>query len=971
MRKQNYIQIFELLAAVMSKYEKDTEKWTGFLNELGKFLKTNIEDDLVTEIYTQFASRAPSGNIIDSDKLFVTYSDLDLIYTNLEILHLRERLLFYTCIVSWFRKFNFSLSDDQLLKRILDLQDEHIESINSFLSDRETEETIGRNVIFFLRPNKSESDDLEGKWIESNRPRELDSLDQFEFENLKETLKILFCDDLKLFFICTQNCKLPLRKKDQLDLCGWQIIGPGESIDQDTGFRIDYYTLKKRFLHERYASPVHLNVRELTYHYPNGKGVQSIGFDAVQGTIIGLIGREGAGKSTLLKLIAGELTANKGTVVVNGYDLQKELYNLKGLLGFVPEEDLLFDELSVYNNLLSAARFYHSKAGESEIRQKTLDLLRELDLYNYKDVIVGSLTEKRLQPGQRRLLNIALEIIRDPMVLIVDNGMTSLSPIESDNVIEILSKYAFKGKIVITSIAQTSGKTLDYFDELIILDEGGLPVYSGKSTEVYDYFYDLYRINLIDQEPQQGADKLLDLISSSKKSSRSFGERYYSPWELNAFYLEKTRTKKLASDHRRILPSYFIHPPTLDRQYVLFGIRNFKTKLSRSKELLFTLVSSPVLALILSLILRKTDSYGYNFYSNDNIPVFFFISTLVAIFVGLVQSSNEILNENRIYLKQEYHNLSRFSYINSKITYLFIIGLLQSFLFVLIGSAILQIRGMFLLYWLVIFSSMSFGLLMGLLLSTIHKSLFNLLTKSLPIIMVLEIIYGGGFINMNSVGFSQKSYTPIVADLMVSRWAYESLMVYQFKNNKYESNFYETDRRISNTRFNAVTLVPLLKSNLNYCETNFESHPDSVGILLNSIRVCLERLRQYNDIFPYENIDKLTSEAFNKEVSLDLREYLEYLNLQFYSQLETATKRLKLISDSLNNSDPVVNTTWLKNRYYNEAISSLVKNAKSENTFQYAAGMIIRLTDPIFQHPVSCFFGFSTLSGIIFCGEKI
>ena len=953
MRRQKYIQTFELLAAILSRFEEDAGKWTPFLSSLGEYLKEKTNETIISEVVAQSISIRSGKNKFDSDKLFVSYSDLDLIYSNLAVLDLKERLVSYMCIAGWFEEFNFSISDENILKKVLNLKDEHIELVKHFFSPNEKEISLNNNTIFVLRPFRDEYDSLEGKWIESNRPRKLDSINFFEFENLKENLKVLFCDDLKLFFIRTLDGKERLNKSGQQGLCSWEIIEPGEVMWIDDDFNIDFHTLKKRFLHEKYASSIYLSVHDLSYHYANGRGVQTIGFEALQGAIIGVMGKEGAGKSTLLKLLAGELSGYNGQIEINGYNLAKELYNLKGMLGFVPEEDLLFDELSVYDNLHLAAKLYYAKVSANDIKQRTDKLLQELDLYAVRDVIVGSTFSKGLQPGQRRLLNIAMEMIREPSILIVDNGISALSPVESDQIIQILSHYAFKGRIVITSIAQTSGRSLHNFDEVIILDEGGLPVYSGKSTEIYPYFSNLFKLGVGDPEEDYGADELLEIINSRKRSEKEYGSRYFSPWELHAFYLENIKTRQSISNYRKILPAYFIQPPTLDRQYVLFGIRNFKTKLARSRDLLFTLISSPLLALIICLILRRSESVNYSFLHNNNIPPFFFLSLLTAVFIGLVQSSNEILREKNIYKKHEYHNLSRFSYINSKITYLFIIGLLQSFLFVSVGSLVLQIRGMFFLYWLVIFSAIAFGLLTGLLLSSLHKILLNLLTKSIPIIMILQILFGGGFIDYKSIGFSKRNFPPLVADLMVTRWGYEALVVYQFRKNGYEKNFYRTDRIKSNSDFYSNTLIPLLKTELEYCNNNLEKHPDSINVLLNSIRTNLEVIRQYPDIFPYENIDKLNSHDFSKEISTDLQEYLEYLDLQFYSQSELATRKQKAITDSLNKSDPINNTGRLKKLYQNNAIVELVKNTSQSSSYQYYNGMIIQLSDPIFQHPTS------------------
>ncbi len=155
------------------------------------------------------------------------------------------------------------------------------------------------------------------------------------------------------------------------------------------------------------------------------------------GQLIGIVGKEGVGKSTLLKLLAGKIKPDTGTIYINGYDLWKNKYLLKGTIGYVPEEDLLYEELTVSDNLTLTARMYYSNLSARELDARVNSVLSRLDLLELKHVVVGGILSKHIQPGQRRMINIALELLREPQILLVDNALSGLGMADAAKVIKI------------------------------------------------------------------------------------------------------------------------------------------------------------------------------------------------------------------------------------------------------------------------------------------------------------------------------------------------------------------------------------------------------------------------------------------------------------------------------------------------------------------------------------------------------
>ena len=735
-----------------------------------------------------------------------------------------------------------------------------------------------------------------------------------------------------------------------MGMCTWEFMQPGDVISEDE-FSIDYCYLKKLFIDSRFTEHLMLQANDISFSHALGKGIQKFSLNINSGTLVGVLGREGTGKSTILNLLAGEIPPATGDIMINGYSYRRELYHLKGMIGFVPEDDLLFDELSVFDNLYYTAKLYLGNLSEDEIRKKVRALLKDLDLWRFNKKIVGSLNDKNLQPGQRRLLNIALELIRDPQLLIVDNALSALSLSDSSRIIEVLSDYTFKGRIVVTTITQTDTEKFQYFDRLLLLGEGGLPLsYQSvrKTAETLSVAFGLKK-KISDQPVPNEILELLDPASEGKGISDQ--ERYKKTDELYTMF-RQSYTSETQVAVRKILPEKILKPPTLYRQYIIFNLRNFKTKLARTRELIITLIASPLLALFISLVLRGNSTTSYSFYTNRNIPEYFFISFIIAIFLGMVLSAREIFRERKINEKQAYLNISKFSYINSKISYLLALVFFQSLFYVSISHALLKISGMFYFHWLVFFSCGAFGILTGLLMSENHSRLEDIYSRTIPLIILFQLIFGGGFIRLDSLPGSRK-YTPLISDLMTSRWAYEAAMVYQFRTNDYNRFFYDLDRKISTGFVNSFYIIPELKEDVEYCRSNYRTQPDTVTYLLNAMGTRLKYYAQHFDVFPYENINLLRAKSFSEELADDLSEYIEYLDLHFLSLYQNTEAEKNQYEQFLDDSLGSNYLQTLKMRCMNRAVNSEVTNANAENIVRAGEKPPLQLIDQVYQYPVS------------------
>ncbi|GAJ09466.1 unnamed protein product, partial [marine sediment metagenome] len=206
------------------------------------------------------------------------------------------------------------------------------------------------------------------------------------------------------------------------------------------------------------------------------------------GRLIGIMGASGAGKSTLLNVLNGTYVPSSGEVLINGVNIHTEKEKIEGIIGHVSQDDLLIEELTVFQNLYFNAKLCFNNYTEWELVDTVNKTLKNLGLFEIKDMKVGSPLNKKISGGQRKRLNIALELIREPPVLFLDEPTSGLSSRDSENILDLLKELALKGKLVFVVIHQPASDLFKMFDKLIILDTGGWLIYNGDPVESIIYF---------------------------------------------------------------------------------------------------------------------------------------------------------------------------------------------------------------------------------------------------------------------------------------------------------------------------------------------------------------------------------------------------------------------------------------------------------------------------------------------------
>ncbi|HIF15418.1 MAG TPA: ATP-binding cassette domain-containing protein, partial [Bacteroidetes bacterium] len=435
------------------------------------------------------------------------------------------------------------------------------------------------------------------------------------------------------------------------------LFAPGSTIRPTKAKPIYYSDVVAKFLRETEVERISFNVSGLEHQFENGvSGIRNVDISEEQGKLFGIMGSSGAGKTTLLNILSGQQYPTKGKVLVNGVDIYLHKKQVKGIFGYIPQDDLLIEELTVYQNLYYNAKLCLGSWSDEEIKNIIQQTLNDLGLWNIRNLKVGNPLQKTISGGQRKRLNIALELIREPAILFVDEPTSGLSSKDSENVMDLLRELSLKGKLIFVVIHQPSSDIYKLFDKIFILDQGGYPIYYGNPLEALIYFKTLDKqINNTQAECLNCGNVNVELVFNIIKANvvdeygQFTGARKVSALKWHELFVENTSSIQGLKDETIKLKGNLVLPNRA-KQYFIFTVRDMLSKLANRQYVLINLLEAPLLALILSFIVRFVDTYNgeYAFGLNDNIPAYFFMCIIVALFMGMTVSAEEIVRDQKI-----------------------------------------------------------------------------------------------------------------------------------------------------------------------------------------------------------------------------------------------------------------------------------------------------------------------------------
>lgn len=784
-------------------------------------------------------------------------------------------------------------------------------------------------------------------------------------KNLTGLIAILRLSDIEAYFIKYLGITPLTLNSIQMKSRKIDVFPTGSTI---RGSKIDpiYYSdVVGKFLFEESETDISFIADHIFYHFKSGKaGLQNVNIAETGGKLIGLMGASGSGKSTLLGVLNGSEKPSSGQVLINGIDIHEHPEKVEGIVGFIPQDDLLIEELTVFENLYYSARLCFGHYSREKIAELVEKVLKSLGLSEIRNLKIGSPLEKTISGGQRKRLNIGLELLREPTILFVDEPTSGLSSRDSENIMDLLKELSLRGKMIFVVIHQPSSDIFKMFDTLIILDVGGFQIYYGNPAESVNYFQGI--INTTNKTPGAcpecgniNPEQVFNIIETRvvNEFGRFTHTRKVSPGQWYQYFKQKIKipTVEEINDPLPVVQKI----PHWVKQLWVFIIRDLLSKLSNKQYVSVNLLLTPILALFIGYFVKYYDEVGvdnpiYTFYYNYNIPVYFFMSIVVALFVGLIISAEEIFRDRKILKRERYLNLSKSSYLISKVMILFTLSAVQTISFILVGNWLLEIPFTEMRYWFILFSCACFANMLGLNISSAFDSAVTIYIL-IPILIIPQLLLSGVVISFDK--FNPKVGTPngipILGEMMASRWAFEAYMVTQFKDNPFEKQFYQSDQKRAIADYKRLYYLPALESKLAFVlnhrsdwrRTQESDTKQALDLLRNEITneltyVGMERLPEVNQLI----IGKFDSTVHKKtqQFLITLKEYYAIRYKHAITGKEEAIMSMTKTVESKQAFDA------MKMKYQNESVSRMVENSSNAVRIVEWEGELVQKIYPVY-----------------------
>ncbi len=780
-----------------------------------------------------------------------------------------------------------------------------------------------------------------------------------QVEGLKSLIHVIYVTSVKTLFFRYFG-------EDELYINGQivsnnktHVFNVGSTTRTAKSNQIFYSDLISKVTSSDDAIPLSFEVSNVIHSFKGGgNAIRKFNLSTNSGKMIGIMGGSGTGKTSLLNIMNGKIKPTFGTVKINGIDLHLEKGKLEGVIGNVNQNDLLIEELTVFENLYFSAKLSMKGYTTGELTKKVVGMLKSLGLYEIRHLKVGSSLSKVISGGQRKRLNIALELIREPSILFVDEPTSGLSSRDSENIMDLLKELSLKGKLVFVIIHQPSSNIFKLFDRLLIMDQGGYPIYDGIPLNAIVHFKTFsYKGNAHEREcslcgnvnPEQIFNIIDEKIVDEFGNETSMRKR--SPEDWNALYKRHSQIYEVEVESGS--PSAGVKLPSRITQFANYFKRDFLSKKSNTQYMLINGLVAPALAIILSFFIKyfgwTNGIEQYTHFGNENIPQYIFIAIIVSIFLGLTVAAEEINKDKKILARERFINLSRSSYLMAKVAILFIISAIQSLLFVLFGNLILEVNGLWFEYWMIMFSTACLSNLAGLNISSAFNSA-KVIYIIIPLMIIPQLLFSGVIVKFDKLhpSLSNATKVPWVGNMMASRWAYEGLAVEQASQNNYEVYFLKDRIEKSKAEWRKDYWLPELRKNIdNLLDSEASEATKERSLLLLKNEIAKADLT-WKNLSCEDCMEALSnSSELNEEDFEGVNKFLNYIRLQSVNTINKTRDSIQSTIDLLG----IKEYKRLQNTYSNEALTSIATNKTEQKKVIVSESEIFQNDTPIYNDP--------------------
>ncbi len=853
-----------------------------------------------------------------------------------------------------------------------DLSEQAIEFVNTVSESFKIPSSEFKAIKDFIFKTKEEFFDPDRIIVLNSLKKDPEKIRHLYIQGLKGEIYFLYIKLQNLLVFYFDGEKEVYLNQQLLHPFRIYVLSVGTALRTHTIKPIYYSDIISVFNESKIKSKIVFEADRIYYEFKNGKiGLHEFSFVERSGRLVGIMGASGSGKTTLLNILNGVFQPTNGYIFINGLDLHENKDKFNGFIGYVSQDDLLIEDLTVFENLYFNAKLCFAQSTDYEIKRKVIKNLKELGLYEIKDMKVGSVLNRKISGGQRKRLNIALELIREPPILFLDEPTSGLSSRDSENIIDLLKELTLLGKLVFVVIHQPSSSIFKTFDRIVVIDNGGYVIYNGKPIEAIIYFKSAIREadwsdTVCRLCGNVNPEQVFNIIET--RVLDEYGKlthvRKFSPedWYFRFRKFETEQGKKKLFLVRKI-PQINFKVPSKIKQLSVFITRDVLTKLSNLQYLLINLLETPIMAFILAYIIKYWkigNTEGYQLFYNVNLPVYIFMSVIIAIFVGLTVSAQEIYKDRKILSREKFLNLSRGSYLFSKVIILAVISAYQAFAFIIVGNSVMEISFMNFYYWIMLFSVWFSSNIVGLIVSDSFKTSVNIYII-IPFLVIPQIMLSGVLVPFNKLNpeISKPNTIPWYGEIMTARWAYEALAVKQYKDNPYMKNLFDYDKIISEADyvkdFWCSNMEQKARDFLKYRndKNNIDRSKNDIDLLKNEFNANHTWTKKIKYNF---NIKNLTYNLASNKVIDSVIAYIKEIKQYNIILRNRINDRKNAFIDRYNASkEEGHKLADLKMIYHNEKLEDFVTNSGKEQIIEYK-NRLYRLLKPIYFVPENEFF---------------
>jgi ABC-type multidrug transport system ATPase subunit len=849
----------------------------------------------------------------------------------------------------------------KILAETLKLNNSDFTRVYDFIINTHPKNINNQNYLLISDAEVELAEELEGSWILKNKPgvTSYHTINKQNFNGKIYILKIDQTDQFVFKYIGRDMVKLSMNSVAQNK---FYILNPQDSISIDNASPIYYYTVNEIFKSESSNKRLVFTGKDILLlpSKTNSKDTKPFSFSEESGNIVCI-----NGKNTITELLLRSLSGNSkiisGKIELNGYNLHKELYRLNKFIGYIPSSPIYSEHLSVFENISYAARIAFPAFNKSKINDIVEEVLNICYLTDLKNEIPASSAKIQNEFLYQKLIQLAFIMVKDPYIAFIHNIFDNLNIADTSLIFNILRYFSSKGRIIFVSTDTINSTIINNVNKIWIFDDYKI-IFNGNTHEVITYF-NKFPLPKVDAEllctkcNKFHPETILQIINQKviDESGNLKTERKITSDEWYKLYKENIENKIAIKDFKKILPIHNSTIPNINKQYQQFLVTIISVFFRRIKENAINFFVFSFTGLFLGFLFRNDWTHNYKYGLNPNIHLYLLVSVLFLFIVGFLLAEKEIQLNKRLNNNEANKNLSFISLINAQCTYLFALTMLYCIIFTISGYFILELVGAFYKYFIIFFSVISLGVILGMLLSNIFSKRTSVYFAFIGIVTFFTFFNG---FTIHSVHFpnsiATEKFTPVISDLSPMRWALEAIIVDQTINNQYQSNFFELDKKIEKSSFLANHFIPEVQKTLLQIKSDLSNRYNQK--ILESIKKEIENFPKTDtDLFPFEYVNSLIPSKIDEEIINETIDYLRYAQIFFSDQIRITTDKKHDLENQLAEKIGINNLKELKLKCINSYINELINSFKGREGIKFYKGSIIKLFNPLYSSPESNF----------------